>query len=608
LASFTVDGGAELVAGENTVTVTVTAADGVATLDYVVKVTVEEAALGTDAGVNFITVAGQDGLAGPVSVGYGTRAVAVAVETTDPLASFSVEGNIDLQPGENTVTITVTAADGETTAIYTVTVLIPELSDDTSFSIFKVNGVDVGDGDAIDLVSGTYRVNVTFATTDDLATFTVSGDGKTGERLHEGENALVVTVTAQNGDSVDYTVTLNVLTVSTNTDLAEEEPLTINGVAVDLELLNQATGYVDLPLTAKRISIGVKAADPGADVFVNNKTVGPTSTRYFSVEQGVNLISIEVVPPAGIEFTKTYTLQVYVGGSDATLKTVKVNTTAITFNGDNSGALPGPLANGTTKASLFVDPTIALKSGNTPGTSLQFDGGEAIVTSATVANTYNIDGLVTGENTVAITVTPGDANMESVVYSVTITVLPSSDKGLNTFLVNGVAVKVGSSLVLPIGTTSAEIDAVTHSPLATFEISGADELVAGLNTAVVTVIAEDESTQVYKVTIIVPKAKDTIVVTFPKAGVVKVDAKTNKAGNKVIAAEVKKIGKRTVVKVDITNNFLIAKDTPKAGPARASAIQQFLKTQKINGIKTAIYRFLAGSKKQKGTTVTIYYY
>ena len=612
-ASFTVDGGSELVAGENTVTVTVTAADGVATADYVVTVTVQGSVAGTETGVNFITVAGQDGLAGPVNVGIGTRAVRVIVETTDPFASFVVDGNVDLQPGENTVTVTVTAADGETTEDYSITVLIPELSDDTSFSIFKVNGMEVGDGDSIDLASGTSHVNVKFATTDDYATYVIAGDGnKVESRLQEGENSLVVTVTAQNGDSTDYTVTLNVLVLSTNAELAEEEPVTINGEAIDPAILDDANAYFDLPLTATRISVGVKAADPGADVFVNDKTVWPTIARSFSVEKGVNLISIEVVPPAGNGFAKTYTLKVYVGGADATLKMVKVNTTTITFNvvddGVYAGTLPGLLANGTLKAALFVEPTVALKSGNSAGTQLAFDGGDATVTKTATANTYSIDGLVTGENVITINVTPGDATIAPYSYAVTINVARSSDKAINSFLINGAAVTVGSTLILPVGTESAELDAVLHSELATFEASGADSLVPGINTAVITVTAEDESTQEYKVTILVPAAVDVIVVGFPKVGVLTVDAKTNAAANKIIAAEIKKIGKGTVIKVDITNNFLIAKDKPTAGPARAVAVQKYLQAQKINGIKTAIYTFTVGAKTQKGTTVKIYRY
>ena len=605
LASVAVDGGAELEAGENTVTVTVTAADGETTQDYVVTVFVESVVLSSDAGVNSITVAGQDGLAGNVLVGLGTRAVLVIVETTSPLASFTIDGGTDLVPGENTVTVTVTAADGETTADYVVTVVIPELSDDTS-SVLTVNGNEVFDGDSIDLASGTSRVNVKVVTADPLANFVVSGDGyKVGSPLKEGENSLVITVFAQNGDSSETTIILNVLTLSKNTDLAEENALKVNGELVDIELLNQATAYLNLPLSTSRISVGVKAADAGADVFVNDKTVWPTIARQFSVEKGVNLISIEVVPPAGDSFAKTYVLKVYVGGADATLKSAKVNNTALTFDETNSATLPGELANGTTSVDIFAEPTVALATENSPGTRVDFD--PAAEPTGT-ANTYKLEGLMTGENVISITVTPGDENMEAGVYTIIVNVARSSDKRLKKILINGAPATAGSTIILPKGTDYVEAEAEVVSEFATYEISGIDEIVAGVNTAVITVIAEDETTQQYKVTLIVPRAVDTIFVTFPKVGVVTVDAKSNKPGNTIITNQIKKIGAKTVVKVVISNNYLIAKDKPAAGPARAAAVQKYLQSLSTKGIKTAAYSTVAGAKTQKGTTVTIYYY
>jgi len=611
-ASYVVAGNTELVAGEQTVTVTVTAADGETSEDVEISVTVEEVVLSNEVGVTSITVAGQDGLAGDVNVGLGTQAVLVQVVTSDPYATFAVEGNTDLAPGENTVTITVTAADGETTADYTVTVMVPELSDDASYSMFEINGSEVNDGDAISLASGTTRVNVKFAVTDAGATYSISGDGKTTP-LVEGDNDLVVTVTAANGDSTEYTVTLTVLALSQNADLAEEEAVTINGQVVDAELINNATGFVNVPLATTRISVGVKAMDSGADVFVNNKTVWPTIARQFSVEQGVNEIEIEVVPAAGIDFAKTYIVKVYVGGADATVKTVKVNTSVITLE-DNAGTLATQLANGTTTATIFVDPTVAYAVGAGNGTRIEFDGGDVTVTKAVAANTWNLAGLVTGENAISFTITPGDANAEPATYTVTIPVALSSDKGLKAFKINGVTVPVGSTYVVAKGVTSAELDAETNSEFATFEVSGTDELVIGLNTAVITVTAEDGSTQEYKVTVVVPKDVHTIVIGFPKVGIVAVDAKANKAGNAILVGEIKKLttAKAKVVKVTITNNFLIKKDKPTAGPARAAAIQKYLTSDKaavkITGLKTLKYELIAGASSQKGTTVVIYYY
>ena len=611
-ASYVVDGNTDLAPGENTVTVTVTAADGETTVDVSISVTVEEVVLSNEVGVTSITVAGQDGLAGDVNVGIGTLAVLVQVVTTDPYATFAVDGNTDLAPGENTVTVTVTAADGETTADYTVAVMVPELSDDASYSLFEINGAEVNDGDAISLASGTTRVNVKFAVTDAGATYSIAGDGKSTP-LAEGDNDLVVTVTAANGDSADYTVTLTVLALSQNADLAEEEAVSINGEAIDAELINSETGFYNVPLSTTRITVGVKAMDAGADVFVNDKTVWPTVARQFSVEQGVNEIEIQVVPAAGLEFAKTYTVKVYVGGADATVKTVKVNSTVIAIT-DNAGALATELANGTKNATIFVDPTVAYAVGAGNGTKIEFDGGDVVVTKAAAANTWNLAGLVTGENAITFTITPGDANAEPATYTVTIPVALSSDKTLKAFKINGVTVAVGSTYVVAKGDTSAELDAETNSEFAMFEVSGTDELLIGLNTAVITVTAEDGTTAEYKVTVVVPKDVHTIVVGFPKVGIVAVDAKANKAGNAILVGEIKKLttAKAKVVKVTITNNFLIKKDKPTAGPARAAAIQKYLTTDKtatkVIGLKTLKYGLIAGATTQKGTTVVIYYY
>ena len=322
------------------------------------------------------------------------------------------------------------------------------------------------------------------------------------------------------------------------------------------------------------------------------------------VEKGVNEIDIQVIPQAGLAFAKTYKLKVYVGGADVSLKTLRVNATTLTVGVDGSAALQTPLANGTTTATIFVEPTVAEKIGLGNGTKLEFDGGDATVTKATTANTWNVAGLVTGENLISLTVTPGDESAETGSYSILIPVALSPDKRLKTFTVNGAVVAVGSTIALARGATSAEVDGVPESSVATIEASGGDTLIIGRNTLTVTVTAEDETTQSYTVTAIVPRTITTIVIPFPKVGVLTVDKKTNAKGNAAILAGLKKV-KGTVGIVTITNNFLIAKDKPTAGPARASNTQKLLVALKTNGFKTATYQLLPGARTQKGTTVNI---
>jgi hypothetical protein len=355
------------------------------------------------------------------------------------------------------------------------------------------------------------------------------------------------------------------------------------------------------------MKLQVKAESATSDVVANGKTLLPTVGRFFGVEKGVNEIEIQVIPEAGLDFAKTYKLLVYVGGADATLKTVKVNTTALTVGEDGTATLQTPLANGTTTATIFVEPTVAEKIGLGNGTKLEFDGGEATVTKATAANTWNVTGLVTGENMISVTVTPGDETAEAGSYSIVIPVALSPDKRLKTFLVAGKAVAVGSVVALARGATSVEIDGVPESLVATYEVSGGDSLIIGSNTLTVTVTAEDETTQSYTVTAIVPRTITTIVIPFPKVGVLTVDKKTNAKGNAAILAGLKKV-KGTVGIVTITNNFLIKKDKTTAGPARAVNTQKLLVALKTNGFKTASYQLIPGANTQKGTTVNILSY
>jgi hypothetical protein len=329
----------------------------------------------------------------------------------------------------------------------------------------------------------------------------------------------------------------------------------------------------------------------------------PTVARVFAVENGVNEISIQVIPEAGNSFSKTYVLKVFVGGADASLKTLKVNNTTLTIGEDGSANLQTPLANGTTGATLFIEPTVAQAK-------IEVDGGSAsVIKSSNIPNTWTVFGLSAGENTIGVTVTPADANAEQGSYSILIPVALSSDKRLKTFAVDGKAVTPGSKLILEKGVTSAEISGVTESEVATFEVSGGDELAIGLNTLTITVTAEDETTQEYKVTAIVPRQIETIVVGFAKAGAIKVDKASNAKGIAAISAGVKKV-KGTVVLVKITNNFLLARDKATVGPLRAVNVQKYLQALKTNSFKTTTYQLVAdpNAKKAKGTTAKVYWY
>ena len=141
-------------------------------------------------------------------------------------ATVEVVGGADLVVGDNELVVTVTAADGETTQDYTV-LLVVAASTDTSLAVFAVNGSDVVDGDVVELEAGSVEVDVVVEATDPDALVEVVGDSE----LLVGENELVVTVTAADGETVaSYTVIL-VVAASTDTSLAV---FTVNGSDVQL--------------------------------------------------------------------------------------------------------------------------------------------------------------------------------------------------------------------------------------------------------------------------------------------------------------------------------------------------------------------------------------
>jgi len=600
-ASVLVTGATNLVLGDNTLTVVVTAEDGSNTTS---TVTLNVLANDDTSLATFEYDGSEVANGDEFELDSDVTSVDITAVPTTNLSTVEIIGADALVPGRNIVRVQVTAQD---TSVATYRLFFNVAAAvDTSLEVFLVNGVDATQTDTIELPYGTTRVNVKVTTTDPTASFIVTGDGRLTP-LEEGDNELSLIVTASSGDSETYTINLTVLPISENNAISEDGGLLINDEAVDLALLNNETGFVNLPITATSFSLLVKAESPTADVIANGKTLLPTVARFYGVEKGVNEIDIQVIPEAGLDFAETYKLKVYVGGADASLKTVKVNTTTLTVGEDGTATLQTPLANGTTTATIFVEPTVAEKIGLGNGTTLEFDGGEATVTKATAANTWNVAGLLTGENFISVTVTPGDESAEPGSYSIVIPVALSPDKRLKTFLVAGKAVKVGSVVALARGATSVEIDGVPESLVATYEVEGGDSLVIGRNTLRVTVTAEDETTQVYTVTAIVPRTITTIVIPFPKVGVLTVDKKTNAKGNAAILAGLKKV-KGTVGVVTITNNYLIAKDKTTAGPARASNTQKLLVALKTNGFKTASYQLIPGAKTQKGTTVNILSY
>ena len=218
-----------LTAGDNLVTITVTAPDGNTTLDYTVTID-RPPPPSTDATLSSLSVSGatiSPAFASNVTTYSATvrshaSLVTLELATSDDGASIDVSPadangeadgwQIPVEVGANTVTITITAEDGTTTGIYTLTVNRNSLEMESApLGSLTVEGATIfpafGSGVlAYTAVVGNDQEQVTIAAAAESSTSTVTVDPEDADdgtddhqvALAEGRNVITVTVTAMN--------------------------------------------------------------------------------------------------------------------------------------------------------------------------------------------------------------------------------------------------------------------------------------------------------------------------------------------------------------------------------------------------------------------------
>ncbi|NDE88490.1 MAG: hypothetical protein EB055_00700 [Micrococcales bacterium] len=445
-ATYFITGDLALETGDNDLVVTVTAADGVSSQDYSINVNVHE---NTDTTVNSITVNGNSVVDGSsIDLDPLTTEVDVQVDTTDINATFTVEGDSDLVAGENTLIVTVTAADGETQSQYFVTMNVL-LNTDVSLSTLTINGIDAAEGDYVTVEPLTTEVDIVVETTDPNATYEIVG----GTDLVPGENGLLITVTAADNETVGE-IYLTIV-VAPNTDVS------INGIFVNgLETVDGDT--LDIPSNTQTVEVVVFTNDPDATYIVDGDT---------GLSVGENTLTI-IVTAADGETSQEYvvTLNVLVGA---------VTLESLTVNGDE-------VADGD---------TVDLEAGT--------ESVDVAVVTTDPDASFEIAGdgdLVLGANTLTVTVTSVDETA-SETYTIILNVLPYDDASFSSIEVNGNVWTDGQVLV----TDAGDLDVVvyTNNEYSTVAVEGATTNVSGFVTLTVTVTAQDgESTQSAEITVL----------------------------------------------------------------------------------------------------------
>ena len=317
----------DLSVGDNAVSVKVTAEDGTA---RTVVLTVTRLPADGDARLSSLTIGAADlgfhpdVMAYAVAVPFATGSVTVVAEPADGTSVAAIAGQDDdpdrpehqaaLTVGATTVSVTVTAADG-TVRTYTVTVTRTPASADARLTRLALSGVDL----AFDPGTTAYAADVAYA----VATVTVSAaagdsrarvavapaDGDPVAAGHQialavGANAVTTTVTAEDGTTRAYAVTVTRAAASDDASLAS---LAVSGA--DLAFDAAVTEYaVEVSYYAELATVSAGPTHPAATATVAPADAGPAAGHQVALAVGSNAIDVTVTSEDGS--TRSYSVSV----------------------------------------------------------------------------------------------------------------------------------------------------------------------------------------------------------------------------------------------------------------------------------------------------------
>ncbi|REK75587.1 cadherin-like beta sandwich domain-containing protein [Paenibacillus paeoniae] len=450
---ITVNGGSALVTGDNTITVKATAANGLDSRTYTLIVKRADASV---TGLNGLTLSAgtlspvfdQATTAYNVSVPYGTAALNVTPTATYSGSTIKVNGasvtsgqpsgNIALAAGENTtVNVAVTSQDGSNTKVYAITVTRGAASANANLSAMTISAGTLTPGFSAattaytaSVNNGTASMTVRPTVADSSATVEVqvnngtpvavsSGQNSPSLGLNVGSNTIVVTVTAQNGSTKEYRITVT---------RAASAEAGLSGLSLSAGTLspsfnsntNQYSSSVDNGVS--NITVKPVAMHTGATITasVNDGTPVSVSSDQFSnglpLNTGVNKIELLVTAQDGTT-TRTYTINV------TRAKSSERDLTAFSFQGLTpavTGTIDGTdislnVPYGTNRSALIASFTHSEQATVTVGAAVQISG--------TTPNNFNTP--------VIYTVTAEDGSTKA--YTVTVHVGPSSEKAITAY-------------------------------------------------------------------------------------------------------------------------------------------------------------------------------
>ena len=335
---------------------------------------------------------------------------------------------VQVNTGDNVITISVLAEDGTTSKIYTVAVqraVAPSSNADLANLVVSSGTLNPG----FDPTVTNYSIEVPYAVSSVVVTPTsanstikvnnatvTSGYSSSAIPINSGDNIVTILVLAQDGTtSKIYTVDVQRLVApSNNADLAN---LVVSSGTLNPVFDPAVTSYsVEVPYTVSSVVVTPTSAGINSTIKINNAAItSGYSSSTIQVNTGDNIITISVLAEDGTT-SEIYTLDVkrlVAPSSNADLANLVIS----------SGTLTPGFDPATTNYSVDVPYTVSsvLITPTSAGINSTIKVNNVAVTSGSSSSAIQVN---TGDNIMTILIMAEDGTT-SKIYTVDVTVLPS---------------------------------------------------------------------------------------------------------------------------------------------------------------------------------------
>ncbi len=436
-----------------------------------------------------------------------------------PVTSGSASQNISLAVGSNIVSTVVTAQDGVTTQIYTLTV---SRAASANANLAAINPGVMPLSPVFAPATTNYVLNVGNAT----ATMTVkpvTGDINAkikvnGTALNSGTvsqpiplaegaaTAITIVVTAQDGTTTKTYAIAVTRAVSADATLSN---ISLSNGTLSPAFAAATTAYTaGVPNSAADITLTPTAKDANATIKVNGTAiVSGTPSIAIPLNTGVNTITTVVTAQNGAT-TKTYTLTVTRALSpDASLSGIQISTGALSpAFASGTASYTASVSNVTTSITVTPTTTNAIATVKVNGTSVSSGSASGPIFLSVGQNTITTvvtaqDGVTTKTYTVAVTrVASANANLSGINPSAT-PLSPAFAPATTSYTLS-VANSVGTMTVRPVTSDASATMKVNGTSLASGTTASPIALAVGSNTINIAVTAQNGTTiKTYTITV-----------------------------------------------------------------------------------------------------------